>query len=105
MSDTKLTDELKQMNAYWRLLAGLVNEGLGVVADERLSPEARLEKLRQKLEFARRYIRDLPPSIKAELNANPRVQAMLADIAQQSDHPHPEGGTSYLIMGDDGETE
>jgi hypothetical protein len=50
MNDTKLTDELKQMNAYWRLLAGLVNEGLGIVVDERLSPEARLEQLREKLQ-------------------------------------------------------
>src|SRR6476469_2467330 len=101
MSDTKLTDELKQMNAYWRLLAGLVNEGLGVVGDERLSPEARLEQMREKLEFARRYLRVLPPSAKAELDADPSVQAALADIAGQSDHPHP-GGVSYLVLGDDG---
>src|SRR4051794_15327708 len=97
-----MTNQFKQMNAYWRLFAGLVNEGLGVVGDERLSPEARLERLRGKLGFARRYLRVLPPSVKAELDANPRVQAMLADIARQSVHPHPEGGTSYLMLGDDG---
>jgi hypothetical protein len=103
MSDIKLTDDLKQMNAYWRLLAGLVNEGLGVIGDARLSPEARLEQLREKLQFARRYLRVLPPSVKAELDADPRVQAVLADIARRSDHPHPEGDTSYLVLGDDGE--
>ena len=98
-----MTDELKQMNAYWRLLAGLVNEGFGVVSDERLSPEARLDRLREKLQFARRYLRVLPPSIRAELDANPRVQATLADIGRRHDCEQQEGSTSYLVLGDDGE--
>jgi hypothetical protein len=102
MSDTKLTDELKQMNAYWRLLAGLVNEGLGVVNDARLSPEARLERLREKLHFAHRCLQVLPRSVQAELDANPRVQTMLTDIARRSDPPNPEGSASYLVLGDDG---
>lgn len=101
MSDNNLTDELKQMNAYWRLLAGLVNEGLGVVSDERLSPEARLERLREILHFARRYLRVMPPSVKAELDANPRVQAMLANIARR--HADPASGPPDLVLGDDGE--
>jgi hypothetical protein len=89
------------MNAYWRLLAGLVNEGLGVIGDERLSPEARLEQLREKLEFARRYLRNMPPSVMAELDANPRVQAMLADIAWQGETNDKDSAT-YLVIGDDG---
>lgn len=100
MSFMNLTNELKQMNAYWRLLAGLVNEGLGVIDDERLSPEARLEQLREKLAFARRYLRVLPRSVKAELDAHPRVQAMLADIARR--HDDPAGGLPDLVRGDDG---
>lgn len=71
MSDTK------EMNAYWRLLVGLVNEGLGIVDDARLSPEARLESLRERLEFAQRYTRALPASIRAELDADPSVQTAL----------------------------
>jgi hypothetical protein len=101
MSDYTLTDELKQMNAYWRLLAGLVNEGLGVVGDERRSPEERLDWLREKLEFARRYLRVLPPSVRAELDAHPRIQAMLADIDRRDDASDG-GGETYLVMGDDG---
>jgi hypothetical protein len=91
------------MNAYWRLLAGLVSEGLGVVNDERLSPEARLERLREKLEFARRYLRVLPASVKVELDADLRVQAALADIARRHNADQQEGVTSYLVLGDDGE--
>jgi hypothetical protein len=98
-----MTDEIKQMNAYWRLLAGLVNEGLGVVNDQRLSPEERLEQLRAKLVFARRYLRALPPSVKSELDANPRVQAVLAYIARRHNSDQQEGVTSYLVLGDDGE--
>jgi hypothetical protein len=97
-----MTDELKQMNAYWRLLAGLVGEGLGVVNDERLSPEERLERLRQKLEFARHYMRVLPPSVRAELDADPAVQAVMADIARHGDHRSEGSGATYLVMGDDG---
>ncbi len=85
MKTSALTDELKQMNAYWRLLAGLVNEGLGIVNDERRSPEARLERLRQRLEFARQFTHHLPPSVRAELDADPAVQAVLADIAAGRD--------------------
>ena len=91
------------MNAYWRLLAGLVNEGLGVVGDERLSPEERLEQLRAKLVFARRYLRALPPSVKAELDANPRVQAVLADIAGRQGETSDKDSATYFVMGDDGE--
>src|SRR5690349_12738369 len=83
-----MTDEFKQMNTYWRLLAGLVNEGLGVVDDERLSPEERLERLREKLKFARRYLRVLPPSVKAELDADPNVQAALVEIAGRHNQVH-----------------
>jgi hypothetical protein len=61
MSTITLTDEIKQTNAYWRLLVGLVNESLAILADEGRSPEARLEWLRERLEFARRYTRELPP--------------------------------------------
>jgi hypothetical protein len=93
MSTITLTDELKQMNAYWRLLAGLVNEGLGVIDDERLSPKARLERLREKFHFVQRYLRDLPPSVRAELDADPAVQAVLADIAAGRDTVT---GTPYL---------
>jgi hypothetical protein len=103
MSNTQLTDELKQMNAYWRLLAGLVNEGLGVVVDERLSPEARLEKLRQMLEFARRYIRDLPPSVRAELDADPPVQALLANVARRSKDPQAADAADTWVIGEDGD--
>jgi hypothetical protein len=39
-----MTNELKQKNTYWRLLAGLVGEGLGVVSDERLSPLGALDR-------------------------------------------------------------
>jgi hypothetical protein len=102
MQDIKLTDELKQMNAYWRLLAGVVNEGLGVMADERLSPEDRLERLREKLEFAGRYLRVLPPSIRRELDADVRVQAVMADIARGGDHAPDGRSATYLVMGDDG---
>jgi hypothetical protein len=77
------------------------NEGLGVVGDERLSPETRLEQLREKLEFARRYLRVLSPSVRAELDTNPRLQAMLADIAPRDDESG-EGRESYLVMDDDG---
>lgn len=99
MQDGKLTDELKQMNSYYRLLCGLVNESMGVLHREGLSPEERLEELRAKLEFARRYLHIMPPSIRAELHANPRVQAMLADLAQRDDS---DGGPCYLMLGDDG---
>src|SRR5215207_8825638 len=99
-----MTDDLKQMNAYWRLLAGLVNEGLGVVGDERLSPEARLERLREKLEFAQRYLRVLPPSVRVEMDADPRVQAAMADIARRGEHGSERGDPTYLVMGDDGES-
>jgi hypothetical protein len=85
MSDTTLTDQLKQMNAYWRLLVGLINEGLAIVNDERRSPEARLERLRQRLEFARQFTSHLPSGVRAELDADPAVQAVLADIAAGRD--------------------
>ena len=94
MSDTKLTDEQKQMNAYWRLLAGLVNEGLGVVNDERRSPEARLQQLCEKLEFARRYLRFLPRTVKMELDAHPRMQATMASLGRPSEEVSPEGDVS-----------
>jgi hypothetical protein len=45
----------------------------------------------------------LPPSIKAELDANLTVQAVLADIARRHDPGQQEGGTSYLVLGDDGQ--
>jgi hypothetical protein len=77
----EVNDEIKQMNAYWRLLAGLVNEGLAVVHDVRLPPETRLDRLREKLEFAQQFTRTLPASVKTELDANPAVQAALADSA------------------------
>src|SRR5437763_43227 len=99
MSDINLTDEIKQMNVYWRLLAGLVNEGLGVIGEERLSPEARLERLRAKLVFARRYLRALPPSVKAELDANPRIQAAMADIAGRQGKTSDKESATYFVMG------
>ena len=102
MSDTKLTDELKLMNAYWRLLAGLVNEGLGIVHDERLSPEARLEQIREKLEFAQRYTRELPPSVRAELDADPRMQAAMNDMIRRHTGSGDEGDATERVMGDDG---
>ena len=97
MSTITLTDELKQMNRYWTLLAGLVNEGLGIVNDERRSPEARLERLRERLEFARQFTRELPPSVRAQLDADPAVQAVLADIAAGRD---PVAGACSLSEAD-----
>jgi hypothetical protein len=103
MGDTKLTDELKQMNSYWRLLVGLVNECLTLGNDARFSPEERLERLRERLEFAQRRTRKLPASVRAELDANPAVQAVMADIARRSYRANDEDGATYLVMGDDGE--
>ena len=84
-------------------LAGLVNEGLGVVNDERLSPEARLENMREKLEFAQRYLRVLPPSVRAEMDADPRVQAAMADIARRQGETSDKDSATYFALGDDGE--
>jgi hypothetical protein len=83
MSDINLTDELKQMNAYWRLLVGLINEGLGIINIQHLAPEERLHRLRARLEFAQQFVRELPPSVRAELDADPEVQAVLKDIAER----------------------
>jgi hypothetical protein len=103
-----LTDELKQMNAYWRLLAGLINEGLGIVNDERHSPEVRLERLWERLEFARQFTQHLPPSVRAELDADPAVQAVLADIPAGRDsvtgaHCLSDDELQQLRPDDDGE--
>jgi hypothetical protein len=45
----------------WRLLAGLVNEGIGIINTQRLSSEVRLEQLRERLEFIQQFMRELPP--------------------------------------------
>jgi hypothetical protein len=87
VSDIELTDELKQMNRYYRLLWALVAESMGVLNSEGLSPEERLGRLREKLEFVRRYLRVMPTSVKAELNADPRVQATIAEIHRQMNDP------------------
>lgn len=103
MSDTKLTNELKQMNRFWRLLIGLVNEGLGIINTEQLSPEARLEQLREKLEFAQRYTRELPPSVRAELDADPRVQATLEHVARRYEEPQSADAEATWGKGEDGD--
>jgi hypothetical protein len=103
MRTITLTDELKQMNGYWRLLAGLVNEGLAVVNDERRSPEARLEQLREKLEFAQRYTQVLPSSIRAELDADPRVQAALEHVARRYEDPQAADAAATWVLGEDGD--
>lgn len=98
MSDITLTDELRQMNRCWTLLVGLVNESMAILTDEDRSPEARLERLRQRLELAQRYTRDLPPSVRAELDADPIVQAALTAMAHEREGPH----VASLLMGHDG---
>jgi hypothetical protein len=103
MPDTPLTDEIKRMNSWWRLLAGLVNECLALGSDSRLSPEARLEKIREKLEFARQYTGELPPSVRAELDADPRVQAVLAQIRRRADESPAAGTETAWMMGEDGD--
>ena len=80
-----LTDELKQMNVYWKLLVGLVNESLGIIHTAQLAPEARLHQIHERLLFVQRYTRELPPSVRAELDANPKMQAMLAHMRQPTD--------------------
>jgi hypothetical protein len=47
-------------------------------------------------------LRVLPPSVRAELDADPRVQAAMADIARRGEHASEGGGATDLVMGDDG---
>src|SRR5260221_4033767 len=101
MSDCILTDELKQMNRYWTLLSGVVHEGLAIVTDERLAPDVRLERMRQTLLFAQQYTRVLPPSILAELNVDPAVQAALARLARLDDDPQAAGTAVGLELDND----
>jgi hypothetical protein len=63
----------------------------------------RLEQLREQLEFAQRYTHVLPPSVRAELDADPAVQAVLADVAQRLKQAPTGGEATYFVMRDDGE--
>jgi hypothetical protein len=65
------------------------------------SPQARLERLREKLEFAQPYMRELPPSVRAELDANPAVQAALADMSRRPHEPPAAGAATAWVMGED----
>src|SRR5262245_46691095 len=101
MSDINLSGELKQMNAYWRLLAGLINEGLGIANNQRLAPEERLDRLRARLEFAQQFVCELPASVRAELDADPEVQAVLKDIADRRETASGEANTIVVEMEDE----
>lgn len=104
MSDRELADELTQMTRFYRMLCGLVYESMVVLNAAELSSEERLRELREKLQFVQQYLygSPLPHSVKAELDANPAVQAVLADIARRRDPDQQEGSTSYFVQSEDG---
>jgi hypothetical protein len=81
------------MNAYWRLLAGLINKGLGITNNQHLAPEERLNRIR-----ARQFVRGLPPSVRAELDADPEVQAVLKDVAERREAPSGETNAACVEM-------
>jgi hypothetical protein len=102
MHDPILTDELKQMNIYWKLLVGLVNESLGIIHTAQLAPEERLHQIHERLIFVQQYTRELPPSVRAELDANPRMQATLAHMRQRLGTPQKGETSPAVSVGEDG---
>jgi hypothetical protein len=103
MSTNILTAELKQMNAYWRLLAFFVGSIRTILLDPQLAPEQRLERIREELERVQPYMQNMPPTVRAELHAKPAVQAVLADVAQRLKQVPSGGDRPYYVMREDGE--
>ncbi len=91
-----VTDELRQMNAYWRLLAGVMTELTSALDAPNLAPEERLAKVRACHDFVRPYVAALPESVLAEELARPEPHAAL---------PSSGSGEGYYRVSEDGTLE